>query len=272
MDTFKQVMGFVLLGTVVYLFTFLDTSYLVPTLGLLFALWTACWWVARTPVTAETGTKVRAWLEAAAVVGVAWVVFFVGLEAIIPERAPFPIDTLRFRSLHQVMAGRLQQRIDHETGLRMAQGKSGPSTPDPKTAARAEQSEHELPWQPFTTRAEFEKLLGAGKTVLVDFTADWCATCKTLEAWYMNTREVRDLVRANGVVTVKADWTNYSPEVTAMLELLGAKQVPVIAIFPAGNPNAPIRFLDGYTKTSILDALRKAGASKPALSAPAAGK
>jgi hypothetical protein len=56
-----------------------------------------------------------------------------------------------------------------------------------------------------------------------------------------------------------------------MLELLGAKQVPVIAIFPAGNPNAPIRFLDGYTKTSILDAQRKAGPSKPALSASAAG-
>ena len=29
---------------------------------------------------------------------------------------------------------------------------------EPKAEARAERSEHELPWQPFTTRAEFEKL------------------------------------------------------------------------------------------------------------------
>jgi len=42
--------------------------------------------------------------------------------------------------------------------------------------------------------------------------------------------------------------------------------VPVIAIFPAGNPNQPIRFLDGYTKSSILEALRKAGPSKGATS------
>ncbi len=267
MDTFKQVMGFVLLGTVVYLFTFLETSYLVPTLGLLFLLWAACWWVARTPVTAETGTKVRAWLEAAALVGVAWVLLFPGLDAIVPER----LDSLRFRGLHEVMAGRLEQRIDHETGLRLAQVKSGIPAADSTGTKPPERSEHELPWQPFTTRAEFEKLLAAGKTVLVDFTADWCATCKTLEAWYMNTREVRDLVQANRVATVKADWTNYSPEVTAMLELLGAKQVPVIAIFPADNPNDPIRFLNGYTKTSILDALRKAGPSKPAPAPSTAG-
>lgn len=266
MDTFKQVMGFVLLGTVVYLFTFLETSYLVPTLGLLFVLWAACWWVARTPATAETGTKVRAWLEATAIVGVAWVLLFPGLDAIVPER----FDSLRFRGLREVMAGRLEQRIDHETGLRLAQVNAD-ALPAYSKKGKTEPTEHELPWQPFTTRAEFEKLLATGKTVLVDFTADWCATCKTLEAWYMNTREVRELVQANGVVAIKADWTNYSPEVTAMLELLGARQVPVIAIFPAGSPNNPIRFLNGYTKGAILDALRKAGPSKSAPASSTAG-
>lgn len=265
MDTFKQVMGFILLGTVVYLFTFLETSYLVPTLGMLFALWFACWWVARTPITAAAGARQRAWLEAAAMAGVAWLLLFPGLDDVLPEG----LEKIRFRGLHEIMAGRLQQRVDHEVGLRIAESqRSDPGSPSdrsghPKVATG---KEHELPWQPFTTRADFEKLLASGKTVLIDFTADWCATCKTLEAWYMNTREVRELVEANGVVTLKADWTTQSPEVTAMLELLGAKQVPVIAIFPAGNPNQPIRFLDGYTKSSILEALRKAGPSKGATS------
>jgi thiol:disulfide interchange protein DsbD len=266
MDTFKQVMGFVLLGTVVYLFTFLETSYLVPTLGLLFALWLACWWVARTPVGASGGTKVRAWLEAAAMVGAAWVLLFAGLQSVVPER----VTKLRFRGLHEIMAGRLEQRVGHEVGLRFAQSKQGGAAGEGEPALRAPRSEHELPWQPFTTRTEFETLLASGKTVLVDFTADWCATCKTLEAWYMNTREVRELVQANGVITVKADWTDYDPEITAVLELLGARQVPVIAIFPAGDPNNPIRFLNGYTRAAILEALKKAGPSKPKLVSSAA--
>lgn len=74
MDTFKHVMGFVLLFTVVFIFYFLDDQWRVPTLSLLFALWAACWWVGRVPLTASLGPKLRAWiggLSFAAVVGVA---------------------------------------------------------------------------------------------------------------------------------------------------------------------------------------------------------
>jgi len=234
MDTFKQVMGFVLLATVVYLFTFLETSYLVPTIGLLFALWLACWWLARTPLTAEPGAKLRAWLQAAAVAGVAWLLLFPGVDDLVPQQHRG--KWWAFHGLHEVMLARLD-RDQHGD------------------------------WQPFTTRTAFESLVASGKTVLVDFTADWCATCKTLEALYLNDPEVVETARRNGVVKLKADWTHGDPEVTAMLELLGAKQVPVIAIFPAGQPNNPIRFLDGYTKASILEALEKAGPSKAATSA-----
>ena len=236
MDTFKQVMGFVLLATVVYLFTFLETSYLVPTVGLMFGLWFACWWLARTPGTAEAGAKSRAWLQAAAFVGVAWVLLFPGIDNLLPQR--YRDKWWAFSGLHDIMLARLDQGQKSD-------------------------------WQPFTSRAEFERLVASGRTVLVDFTADWCATCKTLEALYLNDAEVRETARRNGVVKLKADWTHGDPEVTAMLELLGAKQVPVIAIFPAGSPNNPIRFLDGYTKASILEALEKAGPSKAGLGASA---
>ena len=53
METFKQFMGFVLMGTVVYMFTLIDQKYFVPTLALIFALWAACWWIGRTPITAS---------------------------------------------------------------------------------------------------------------------------------------------------------------------------------------------------------------------------
>ena len=233
MDTFKQVMGFVLLGTVVFLFTFMKASYIVPTIGLLFALWFACWWVARTPGTAEFGAKSRTWLQAVAIGGVAWIFMFPGIQNLVPPS--YRDSRWAISGLHDVMLSRLDK------------GKA-------------------TDWQPFTTRTAFERLVNSGNTVLVDFTADWCTTCKTLESLYLNDVEVRDAAKRNGVIKLKADWTDGDPEVSAMLELVaGSKHVPVVAIFPAGKPNQPIRFLDGYTKSSLLEALRQAGPSKAAM-------
>jgi thiol:disulfide interchange protein DsbD len=203
METFKHLMGFVLLGTVVFVLSFLTPSYVVPTVGLLFALWMACWWLARTPPTAEFRAKFRAWMEGTAIVGLAWLVLFF----------------IKFG--------------------------------------------HPLPWQPFTSRASLDRMVTEGNTVLVDFTANWCASCKTFEAWYLNTKAVLNLVEQNKVITLKADWTQNDPEVTAMLGLLGASGVPVVAIFPAGRPTEPIRFIGVYTQGKVLDALEKAGPSRP---------
>ena len=203
MDTFKQIMGFVLFGTVVFILVSVPSPSVVPTVGLLFGLWAACWWIGRTPPTAAFGTKLQSWVEATAFAGLVWIITFGWLS--------------------NVMQGR-----------------------------------DELPWQPFS-KAALEASTAAGKTALVDFTADWCLTCKTLEATVLNTRRVRSAVKTNGVVVFKADWTHGSPEVTEMLELLGGKQVPVIAIFPADDPNQPIVFRGGYTQQMILDALERAG-------------
>jgi suppressor for copper-sensitivity B len=123
-------------------------------------------------------------------------------------------------------------------------------------------SEAELPWEPFST-ARLEQLTSEQKTVLVDFTADWCLTCKFLEHTVVNTEEVRRLVTENGVVTLSADWTDRNPEIGKMLEALGSKQVPVIAIFPAGRPNQPIVLLAGdITQKMLLGKLQEAGPSQ----------
>jgi cytochrome c biogenesis protein CcdA/DsbC/DsbD-like thiol-disulfide interchange protein len=114
METFKHVMGFVLLGTVVFLFSFIDEDYRLATFALLVGIWAACWWIGRTPLTAELGVKLRAWGAALAVVGVV------------------AIASLRWL------------------------------TPRPEL----------IEWQPFTyDRLEMD--LSHGRTVLIDFTADW---------------------------------------------------------------------------------------------------
>jgi len=238
MNTFKHVMGFVLLGTVVYIFTFIHWPYAAPTLGLLFALWGACWWINRTPLTANLGAKVRAWSEAAAFVGVMWILLFPGIDEILPGR-------YSFSGLHDVMRSRFEEKLDRTIALH---------------AEQLRQAGYELVQ---TGRTDDGPPPGRN-TVLVDFTADWCLTCKTLEANFMNTPEVRRLVDKNRVVAVKADWTDSAPEVTRLLDLLGSRSVPTIAIFSADDPNNPTGLFRGaYTQQDILDALERAGPSKP---------
>lgn len=230
METFKQIMGFVLLGTVIYLLTFLDWPYVVPTVGLFMALWLGCWWVNRTPHTEELPLRLRAWTEGAAMVGVAWVLLFPGLQGVLPEG-------FAFRGLAKVMEGRFDEVTDRAIARRMDQ---------------YEREGYELVK---TGRVR------AGKTVLVDITADWCVTCKTYEATAMNTAPVRELLARNGVVPLKADYTRQDPEVSRLLKSVGAGGVPVVAIYPAGRPQAPIVFRDGYTTGKIVEALQQAGPS-----------
>jgi thiol:disulfide interchange protein len=76
METFKQVMGFVLLGTVVFLFTVLEPKNIIPTLVFLLALGAACWLIGRVPLHAPRGKRLQAWGWAAALAGiVGWLSF-----------------------------------------------------------------------------------------------------------------------------------------------------------------------------------------------------
>lgn len=239
MDTFKQVMGFVLLGTVIFMLSFISWAYVVPTVALLMTLWFACWWIGRTPLTAELNAKLRAW-AGGVTIGLlgAW---------------------LSFGWLDDVMAYRFQLAVDQEIAKRF-DGADRPG--NEPLVARAHNDEGELPWEPFS-KSRLAKLTGEGRTVLVDFTAHWCQVCKLNEASTLNTVETRKLVDELGVATLRADKSQDSPEIDEMLRLLGneATSLPYYAIFPAANPNQPI-LMDGLlTQKQVLDALRKAGPS-----------
>src|SRR5262249_55235501 len=118
-----------------------------------------------------------------------------------------------------------------------------------------------IAWQPFSV-ARLKDLTRQRHTVMVDFTADWCPNCKTLEKFVLNTEGVMDVLQRNGVVPLVADNTDTPAEITNMLTLLKAGAVPVLAIFPAGDPNNPIVFRGGYTQQNLIDALEKAGPSR----------
>src|SRR5439155_8331510 len=67
METFKQLMGFVLLGTVAYLFTLVDADYRIATLALIMGTWFACWLIGRVPVYEPVDKQLKAWAAACAV-------------------------------------------------------------------------------------------------------------------------------------------------------------------------------------------------------------
>ncbi|MBL9124262.1 MAG: thioredoxin family protein, partial [Planctomycetaceae bacterium] len=203
MDTIKQIMGFFLLGTVVFLFTFTDKNYLPATFCMLVGIWAACWWIGRTPLYAELRQKLFTWSQA---IGVAALVAAFGFYLFVPR-------------------------------------------------------ETSIAWQPYS-RATLEREIAAGNTVLIDFTADWCPTCKANEWLVLNTESVSALVNSNRVVPLVADWTDGSDEIKDVLNQLGSNTIPVYAIFSAERPNEPIVLRDLVTKKQVIAALTEAGPSK----------
>jgi thiol:disulfide interchange protein len=122
-----------------------------------------------------------------------------------------------------------------------------------------------LPWQAFTSR-RLELLKQHGYTVFVDFTAQWCPTCKTNKAIALNTRETREVVDSNNVITLIADMTEESPAANELLAKLGnaAQAIPYYAVFPASRPDEPVVF-DGLLRSQqVIDVLEQAGPSKDA--------
>ncbi len=214
METFKQIMGFVLLGTVAFMFTFIPSEYLPQTFTLLIGLWAACWWIGRTPLTATLRDRIEAYAGGVTVAVGVGVLVFGGWNAILNQI---------FRT-------------------------------------------HPLPWEPFSV-ARLEELQAEGKTVMVDFTADWCLTCKLNLASALNVEDVKNTVESNGVVTLLADWSGGSEEIKNFLAQHGQNSIPFLLIYPAGKPDEPIRLSDLLTKGDVLEALEQAGPSKTAIPA-----
>lgn len=201
METFKQLMGFVLMGTVVYLVWLVSEDQRMPLLATLVAVAFACWWVGSTSITASTQKKMTAWLGGFATAAAIGFVAFTQM---------------------------------------------GPS-------------DYELAWRPFTP----EKLAAAktkGETVLVDFTANWCATCQVNSRLAINTQRVKQVVEANHVTPLLADWSDRGPAIRETLEAFGSRSIPFLAIFPADRPNEPILLPDLISERQLLEALAKAGA------------
>ncbi len=111
-----------------------------------------------------------------------------------------------------------------------------------------------IPWQPFTPAA-LTAAIGRGDAVFIDFTADWCLNCKYNERYVLETEPVRAAFRDKKIVTLKADWTNGDPEITAILKKFGRIGVPAYVFYPPGRSNEPVVLPEILTQGALLQTL-----------------
>jgi len=96
---------------------------------------------------------------------------------------------------------------------------------------------------------------------MVDFTADWCPTCKWNLLTVINTKTIKSAVEKNGVVPLLADWSDHNDMIKQKLAELESNSIPVLAIYPAGKPEEVIILRDTLTQKQLLAALEQAGPS-----------
>jgi len=113
-----------------------------------------------------------------------------------------------------------------------------------------------LPSQAWSEQA-VQTALAEGRPVLVNFTADWCVTCKVNESMSLSSaRTAQALEQANAVYLV-GDWTRRDDAITAELQRHGRSGVPLYLVYAPGR-SEPRILPQLLTEGVVIDALKDA--------------
>lgn len=117
-------------------------------------------------------------------------------------------------------------------------------------------------WRPFD-RTRIAGLVGEGRTVFVDVTADWCITCQVNKKLVMNRGEVAARLAAPSLTSMRADWTRPDPEIARFLSDHGRYGIPFNIVYGPGAPGG-IVLPELLSEAAVLDALTRAGGTRSA--------
>ncbi len=244
MAHFKQLMGFFLMGTVVWMLYVLGhqigSDGVVWSVGFLGFLAIAAWILGlQTPAT-PLQRRLVAWAVAMVFVAGGWWTAF-QRESTLAE-------------YQQLYLASLECPCDLEAPM--------------LTAADWNQK---IPWQAWQ-KGRAERLAAQGYTVYVDYTAVWCVTCLANKAATVDTDEVRALMASNCVIPLKADFTSENPDILEEILRFDRSGVPLNIIYPASRPAEPILMPEQLVgrKGLVLEQLAKAGPSLACASGKAA--
>ena len=109
------------------------------------------------------------------------------------------------------------------------------------------------PWSPQAVQAA----QGEGRPVLVNFTADWCVTCKINEGAALSSARVGQAITATNAVYLVGDWTRRDDAIARELERHGRSGVPLYLLYPAGG-GEPRILPQLLTEGLVIDSLQEA--------------
>ena len=107
------------------------------------------------------------------------------------------------------------------------------------------------------TPERVEALRAEGKPVFVNFTADWCVTCKVNERVALSSPDVSRAFARTGVTYLKADWTSRDPVIAETLAQHGRAGVPLYLLYTPGSPEPRI-LPQLLTPGAVIEALEAA--------------
>ena len=96
----------------------------------------------------------------------------------------------------------------------------------------------------------------SGKVVVVDFTAEWCANCKTFEAFVLNTPSVSKELNADDVAAIKVDLTGNNTDGNALLKASNRVTIPLLLVY--GRDGSTVLNASDYTIQQVIDAIAEA--------------
>jgi thiol:disulfide interchange protein/DsbC/DsbD-like thiol-disulfide interchange protein len=220
MVTAKQFMGFLMMGTLIWLLYVLGRQLGMEAViwvgGFLLMVGMACWLIGKyATLTATRRQLAVTWVLVAVLLGGGYWLF---LEDIFAARDIISENT------SQTMSASEQDGIQ---------------------------------WRAFSLE-QLDTELRGDAPVFIDFTADWCLTCKVNEKSVLTDRSVIEKFRTLNITAFKADWTTRNPEITQLLAKFGRSGVPLYVIFPPGRRSSPIVLPEIITTGIVLDALDRA--------------
>ncbi len=133
-----------------------------------------------------------------------------------------------------------------------------PQVPPGQTASDAGRDPDGIPWQPWSPAAVAEAR-AEGRPVLVDFTADWCLTCKLNKRTSLDIAPVKEKLRAINAVALKGDYTRKDPAITAELQRFERAGVPLVLVYPKDPAMPPVILPTLLTPGIVIEALTTAG-------------
>ena len=103
--------------------------------------------------------------------------------------------------------------------------------------------------------SELNKKISEGP-VFLNFTADWCITCKVNEKVALNGEAFNNLINSKKISYIKADWTNRNDEIFNLLESYGRSGIPLYVFYPSKNKK-PIILPEVLTEKMVIEYLKR---------------